>query len=194
MRRQSDNFTKQKENTMVNFTFHTPENTTGSTKELLANIQKNYGFFPNLYGYMAEAPTTIEAYLALNDLVSKTSFTPAQQQVSLLAVSVENNCDFCSIAHQAMGKMHKANPQTLTAIASYGVIADPQDRALASFAQSITKNRGRPAEVEVQAFLDAGFTKQQILEVILIVSMKTLSNYINHLTNTDTNKELLAML
>lgn len=179
---------------MVNFTFHTPENTTGSTKELLANIQKNYGFFPNLYGYMAEAPTTIEAYLALNDLVSKTSFTPAQQQVALLAVSVENNCDFCSIAHQAMGKIHKANPQTLTAIASYGVIADPQDRALASFAQSITKNRGRPAEVEVQAFLDAGFTKQQILEVILIVSIKTLSNYINHLTNTETNKELLAML
>lgn len=179
---------------MTQFTFHTPENTTSSTHDLLTGIQKGYGFLPNLFGYMAAAPTTLEAYLALNDLVSKTSFSPAQQQVALLAVSVENNCDFCSIAHSAIGKMKGANVQTLTSIATYNVINNPQDRALAGFAQTITKNRGRPAEAEVQAFLDAGFTKQQILEVILIVSIKTLSNYINHLTHPEPNKELLAML
>lgn len=179
---------------MVNFTFHTPENTSGPTKELLTGIQKGYGFFPNLYGYMAEAPTTIEAYLALNELLAKTSLSPAQQQVALLAVSVENGCDFCTVAHRAMGKMKKANEQTLTAVSSHSTINDPQDRALAAFAQSVTKNRGRPSEAEVQAFLDAGFNKRQILEVILIVSIKTLSNYINHLTNPEPNKELLGML
>lgn len=179
---------------MVNFTFHTPENTSGKTQELLAGIQKGYGFLPNLFGYMAEAPTTVEAYLALNDFVSKTSLTPAQQQVALLAVSVENGCGFCSVAHRAMGKMKNADVQTLTAIASHNVINDPQDRELAAFAQSVTKNRGRPSEAELQAFLHAGFTKQQILEVILIVSIKTLSNYINHLTHPEPNKELVAML
>ncbi|OIQ98100.1 carboxymuconolactone decarboxylase family protein [mine drainage metagenome] len=179
---------------MVNFTFHTPENTSGPTKELLTGIQKGYGFFPNLYGYMAEAPTTVEAYLALNDLVSKTSLTPGQQQVALLAVSVENGCDFCTVAHRAMGKMKKANEQTLTAVSSHSTINNPHDRALAAFAQSVTKNRGRPSESEVQAFLDAGFNKQQILEVILIVSIKTLSNYINHLTHPEPNKELLGMV
>jgi uncharacterized peroxidase-related enzyme len=179
---------------MVDFTFHTPENTSGKTKELLAGIQKGYGFFPNLFGYMAEAPTTVEAYLALNDLVSKTSLTPAQQQVALLAVSVENACDFCTIAHRAMGKMKNANAQTLTALGSHSAINDPQDRALSAFAQSVTKNRGRPSEAEVKAFMDAGFTKQQIFEVILIVSIKTLSNYINHLTKPEPNKELLGML
>ena len=179
---------------MVNFTFHTPENTSGPTKELLTGIQKGYGFFPNLYGYMAEAPTTIEAYLTLNELLAKTSLSPAQQQVALLAVSVENGCDFCTVAHRAMGKLKKANEQTLTAVSSHSAINDPQDRALAAFAQSVTKNRGRPSKAEVQAFLDAGFNKQQILEVILIVSIKTLSNYINHLTNPEPNKELLAML
>lgn len=179
---------------MVDFTFHTPENTSGATKELLAGIQKGYGFIPNLFGYMAEAPTTVEAYLALNDLVSKTSLSPGQQQVALLAVSVENDCDFCSVAHRAMGKMKKANEQTLAAVSSHSTINDPQDRALVAFAQSVTKNRGRPSDAEVQAFLNAGFTKQKILEVILIVSIKTLSNYINHLTHPEPNKELLAML
>jgi len=179
---------------MVDFTFHTPESTTGATQELLAGIQKGYGFFPNLYGYMAEAPTTIEAYLALNELVSKTSFTDAQQQVALLAVSVENDCNFCAIAHRAMGKMKGANAQTLTAIASHEAVSDPQDHALAAFAQSVTKSRGRPSEGDLQAFLDAGFTKQQIFEVILIVTIKTLSNYSNHLSHPAPNEELLGML
>lgn len=179
---------------MVDFKFHTPENTTGQTQELLAGIQKGYGFFPNLFGYMAEAPTTVEAYLALNELVSKTSLTPAQQQVALLAVSVENDCEYCTIAHRAVGKMKKASEQTLLALNSRGVIDDPKDRALAAFAQSVTKKRGRPTEAELQAFLNAGFTKQQIFEVILIVSIKTLSNYANHLTNPEANKEFAAML
>ena len=133
---------------------------------MLTGIQKGYGFFPNLFGYMAEAPTTVEAYLALNDLVSKTSLTPAQQQVALLAVSVENDCEFCTTAHRAIGKMNNANEQTLTALHSHSVINDLKDRALATFTQSVTKNRGRPTDAELQAFLNAGFTKQQIFEVI----------------------------
>lgn len=36
----------------------------------------------------------------------------------------------------------------------------------------------------MQAFLDAGFTKRQMLEVILGVSQKVMSNYTNHLANT----------
>ena len=78
------------------------------------------------------------------------------------------------------------------AVSSCSEINDPKDRALVVFAQSITKKGGRPDEAEVQAFLNAGFTKQQIFEVILIVSIKTLSNYINHLTNPEINKELLG--
>jgi len=179
---------------MVDFAFHTPENTTGATQELLTGIQQGYGFFPNLFGYMAEAPTTVEAYLALNDLVSKTSFTEAQQQVALLTVSVENDCDFCAIAHRAIGKMKGADVKTLTAIATHEAISDPQDSVLVAFAQSVTKSRGRPSEGDLQAFLDAGFTKQQIFEVILIVTIKTLSNYSNHLSHPEPNKELLDML
>lgn len=179
---------------MTDFTFHTPENTTGHTKELLEGIRKDYGFIPSLFAYMAEAPTTVEAYLALNDLVSKTSLSAAQQQVALLAVSVENDCEFCTVAHRAIGKKKGANVQTLTALASHAEIADVKDRALATFTQAIVKKQGRPGDAEINAFLSEGFTKQQILEVILIVSIKTLSNYINHLTQPEPNKELLGMI
>lgn len=179
---------------MTTFTFHTLENTTGPTRETLEGIRKGYGFIPNLFAYMAEAPTAVEAYLALNDLVSRGSLSPAQQQVALLAASVENGCEFCTVAHRAIGKMKGANVQTLNALANHTEIPDMQDRALAAFTRAIVKTRGRPGAPAVQAFLDAGFSKAQILEVILIVSIKTLSNYINHLTNPEPNKELLAAI
>lgn len=178
---------------MTTFTYYTTESASEPAKTLLNNIEKEYGFIPNLFAYMAEAPVTIEAYLMLNKLVSRTSLSPAQQQVALLAVSVENNCGFCTVAHQAMGTMNKVNAQTLAALPLHGQIENVQDCALASFAQSITKTLGRPSDEEVEAFLKAGFSKQQILEVILIVSIKTLSNYINHLTHPEVNRELLGM-
>ncbi len=179
---------------MTNFTFYTPENATGRAKELLEGLHKKNGFVHNLFAYMAEAPTTIDAYLALNEQVAKTSLSPAQQQVALLAASVENGCDFCTAVHRAIGKMKGASVASLAAVASHAESADAKDRALATFTQTIVRTRGRPSEGEIQAFLDAGFTKQQILEVILIVSIKTLSNYINHLTNPEPNKEVLAAI
>jgi uncharacterized peroxidase-related enzyme len=179
---------------MSEFTFHTQENTEGKTKALLEGVQAGYGFTPNLFAYMAEAPTTIEAYLAMNELISKGSFTPAQQQVALLAASKENGCDFCIIAHRAIGKMNKANQQTLDAIHNDAEIENPGDRALATYVRKVVKQRGFVSDEEINEFIAAGFTRQNVLEVVLIVSIKTLSNYINHLTNPEPNKELLAML
>ncbi len=143
---------------------------------------------------MAEAPTTIEAYLALNDLVAKGSLSPAQQQVALLAASVENGCDFCITAHRAMGKLNKSNQQTLDALHSNTEIDDTSDRALVTYVRKVVKQRGYMSDEDIKTFLDAGFTKQQLMEVVLIVSIKTLSNYINHVTNPTANPELVKML
>lgn len=179
---------------MKDFKFYTPENTSGHTKELLDGVRKAYGFSPNLYAYMAEAPVTIEAYLSLDKLVTKTSFTPAQQQIALLAASVENECKFCIAAHHAIGKMKGASANTLKEISEKTKVKDAKDKVLADFTQSVVKTRGKPPESAVQEFLDVGYTKQQTLELILIVATKTLSNYINHFTNPEPNQELLEML
>ena len=179
---------------MTDFSFYTIETASDEAKPILEQIQKGYGFVPNLFAYMAEAPTTLEAYLSLNKIIEKTSLTPAQQQVALLAVSVENECDFCTVAHRAIGKMKQANQQTLDALNSEEAISDSSDAALAKFTQSVVRDRGRLSDSILNEFISAGFTKQQVLEVMIIVSIKTLSNYINHLTDPEPNKELLSMV
>ena len=179
---------------MTEFTSYTAATATGKAKTLLEGIQKAYGFVPNLFAYMAEAPETIEAYLALNDLISKTSLTPAQQQIALLAASTENDCDFCKVAHQALGKAKGACPKTLAAIVAGTPIENASDSALAAFTREMVRERGRASEAAISQFLAAGFTRQQIFEVVLILSIKTLSNYSNHLTHPEANPEFLKML
>jgi len=178
----------------TSFTHYDMESAPQSSKRLLNDINKQYGFIPNLFAYMAEAPTTIEAYLMLTDLVSKTSLTPAQQQVALLAASVENKCEFCTVAHHASGIMNQVNEQTLQAIINQTEIHDRKDSVLTKLTQSVVKTRGNPNQAIMEEFFEAGFSRQQVLEVVLVVTIKTLSNYINHLTQPEPNKELLAMI
>ncbi len=178
----------------IDFTAYTLESAPADAKPLLQGIAQNFGFLPNLFSYMAEAPVTIEAYLQLNALIAKSSLTPAQAQVALLSVSVENDCGFCRVAHRALGKKNGVLPQTLEALAHQREIADPKDRALSLFTRTLVKSRGWVEERDLEAFLAAGFSKQNVFEVILVVTIKTLSNYSNHLTKPEPNPELVAML
>jgi uncharacterized peroxidase-related enzyme len=179
---------------MTDFTFYTPENSSGAAKEILTQIEDKYGFVPNLFGYMAEAPYLIEAYVMLSELLEKTQFTPAQQQVALLAVSHYNGCEFCQVAHRAFGKMNKANAQTLNAIVGNSEIEDVSDKALVDMVVAMTEQRGEVSDAQINSFLAAGFTRRNIYDLVLIISIKTLSNYANHLTSPEPNEQLLAML
>ena len=178
---------------MDQFKSYTPENSEGSAKEILTNVEKKYGFIPSLFNYMAEAPYTIEAYANLTLLLAKTGLSDAQQQVALLAVSHYNDCGFCRVAHQAFGKMNKANEQTLNAIVNNLEIEDATDQALVTMVVAITDQRGWIEQAQLDAFLAAGFTRKNVYDLILIFTIKTLSNYSNHLTKPEANDELKAM-
>ncbi len=176
------------------FTAYTVETAPAEARELLQGVTRGFGFLPNLFSHMAEAPVTIEAYLKLNELIARSSLTPAQAQVALLSASVENDCHFCSVAHRALGKKNGANPQTLSALADHQTIENPEDRALAKFTRSMVQKRGWVDDQDIADFLAAGFTRQQVFEVILVVTIKTLSNYSNNLSHPEPNPEFLAML
>lgn len=93
-----------------------------------------------------------------------------------------------------MGKKAGVKAQTIEAILASTAVEDANDQALVNLAQTIVRERGWVPETTLEAFFAAGFTKQQVFEVILVVTIKTLSNYTNHLTKPEPNPELLAML
>lgn len=169
---------------MSDFKIHTLESAPKAASEVLAKAKEKYGFVPNLLGVLAESPAAVKAYLTLGGLLEQTSFTPAEQKVILLAVSSENRCEYCVAAHSTVAKMQQVPADVIEALRNGRSIADPGLQALSEFARSVVRNRGWVSKEELERFLSAGFTRAQVLEVILAVAMKTLSNYTNHLAET----------
>ncbi|MBI2379454.1 MAG: carboxymuconolactone decarboxylase family protein [Gammaproteobacteria bacterium] len=178
---------------MSQFLIHTVESAPESSRAILAGARKALGFVPNLYAKLAEAPAALEAYKTLSGIFEGTSLSPVEQQVVLLTVSVENGCEFCVAAHSVIAKhMVKTPPAIVEAIRDRLPLTDARLEALAEFTRQIVRERGWVSGSPAEGFFSAGFTKQQALEVVLGVSLKTLSNYANHLVDTPVNTEFAS--
>lgn len=176
----------------MNFTIHTIDTAPEASKGDLRLAQKSMGFVPNLLGVLAEAPIALRAYMELTDLLGKSSFTPIEQQVMMIAGSVTNGCGYCIAAHSTVGTMVKMPPGVLNALRQGGVVPDAKLEALRSFTSELVNQRGRVSDQRIQEFLDAGYTRQNVLEVVFAVAMKTLSNYTNHLAETPVDSAFAA--
>ncbi|MBU6248891.1 MAG: carboxymuconolactone decarboxylase family protein [Xanthomonadaceae bacterium] len=175
------------------FPQHTPESAPEAARARLQSGKDRFGFVPNLYAHLAEAPPALDAYFDITAHYEKTSFDPVERQVVMLAASAENGCEFCMAAHSMMARrMVNAPDAVVDALRARGTLPDPKLQALAEFTRAMVRERGWVSGAPLEAFLAAGYTPRQALEVVLGVTMKTLSNYANHLTGTATNPEFAA--
>ena len=170
---------------MANFKPHSLETADAEGRELLEKVQQSYGFIPNLLGNMAHAPATAKAYLALGQLVGETSFDPTEQQVILLAVSRYNECEYCVGAHSAISAMQKVPADVIESIRNDEPITDAKLEALRVFTTQVVEQRGRLSDDDIGNFIAVGYSQSQMLEVLLGVAMKTISNYTNHIAGTE---------
>ncbi len=168
----------------MKFDIHTQSSAPEQSHQLLSNSVAAFGAIPNLHGIMAEAPALLKAYQELAALFSQTSLTVAEQNVLMLAVSYENNCDYCVAAHTIIAAMRKVPEDVVQAIRNGTEIADPRLEALRRFTIKLVATRGWPGDEELARFIQAGYTRANVLEVILGVGFKTLSNYTNHIAAT----------
>lgn len=169
---------------MINFTLHDENSAPEASKAMLAQSKKANGMIPGLHGVMAEAPSLLEAYRTLGDLFVKSSFNKDELTVIWQAVNVEHNCTYCVPAHSAIAKSMGVDDAITTALRDQSPLPNARLEALRDFTLSVVRERGQVNEQVIQAFLDAGFTQQQVLEAVLGVAMKVMSNYTNHLVQT----------
>ena len=169
---------------MTNFNVHTIETAPDQSVALLQGAEKAFGFVPNLIGVLAESPAVAEAYLTLSQIFDKSSLNPVERQVAILAISRYNECDYCMASHSVIASMQNVPAGVIQSIRNDQPIADPKLEALRTFATTVVDKRGWVSDDDVAAFLSAGYTHAQILEIILAASLKTLSNYANHVTET----------
>lgn len=169
---------------MSAFETYNETNAPEASRPTLEAVKKAYGFVPNLMGGLAESPATLEAYAALSGLFDKSSFDAKERQVVLLAINFENECQYCVAAHTGAAKRAGLDDANIDALRSGGELPDPRYNALAIFTRKVIQERGWVSEADIETFIQAGFSKAAVLDVILAASYKTISNYFNHVAET----------
>ncbi len=165
----------------------TLDDASAEARPLLEQAKANLGFVPAMYERMAIAPGVLDTYLHGYALFrEKSGFTPAEQEVVFLVISRENACSYCMSAHGMLAdKVSEVPADVQQALRGDQAIPDQKLAALADFTRVMFRKRGVPETTDVEAFLAAGYQERHILEIILALAVKTLSNYSNHVTHPE---------
>ena len=172
----------------MEFKIYTIETAPEASKEALIHAKETFGFIPNLEGILAESPAALKGGMALWDLFETTSFTPIEQQVIYLTANYEHDCRYCVAAHSGLAKMVGMMPEDIEALRQGQPLRDRKLQALRSLTQRMIQARGWVKDDEIEAFLAAGYTKRQVLEIILGIAIKIIHNYTNHIARTPLDK------
>ncbi|HHF7346568.1 TPA: carboxymuconolactone decarboxylase family protein [Legionella feeleii] len=156
-------------------------------KELFERSQTEAKMIPNLFRAMANAPEILQTYLdAYNNFAKHSGFSAAEQQIIFLVISYENGCDYCVAAHSTAAEFQAKVPQDIVeAIRNDNpAVPDKRMQTLIEFTREMLWSRGNPSPKSVEDFIHAGYQEKQILDLVLAIAAKTLSNYTNHLFQT----------
>ncbi|MGW9684871.1 carboxymuconolactone decarboxylase family protein [Flagellimonas sp. 2504JD1-5] len=169
----------------VEFKIRTIENAPEASKPILKAAKAAYGFEANLLGLMANHPALLYAYWEGDKFLTKNSvLTAKERQIAFLASSYENNCQYCMAAHSSIAQMNKVPQENIDALREGRELPDKKLNALSEYVKATTTKRGQVTNEDIGKFLDAGYTKEAMLEVITIVGFKVMTNYMDHLAQT----------
>jgi uncharacterized peroxidase-related enzyme len=151
-----------------------------TNQAIFDNLQKGLGFVPNLYAYFAKNNTALQDYLALQN--RKSTLSGKEREVINLVTSQVNHCRYCQSAHTVLGKMNGFSDEQIIEIRKGTAPFNAKLDALAKFTASVVENRGHASEEAVDAFFEAGYTEANMIDVVIVVGDKIISNYIHNLT------------
>ena len=176
---------------MSAFPIHDETTAPAASRPLLEGARKSLGFVPNLFGLLAGSPAALEAYQSLSAIFDKTSLDPTERQVVLITTSVTNGCDYCVAAHSKISELQKLPSDVIEALRNETPLPGKLE-ALRTFTKALLARQGWADENDIAAFTAAGFDRAQVLDVILGVTFKTLSNDANHVAGTPLDEAFAA--
>jgi uncharacterized peroxidase-related enzyme len=168
---------------MPTYQIHTIASAPEKSKPVLEQLQQAFGFVPNLVASISNSPKLVTALAGLFQQVHSPGLTEPENQIVLLTDAVTNSCAYAVAFHTALALQQGISPEETNAIRERRAPGDPRFAALSTLAKTLIEKRGHLSEKELDAFLAAGFTKEQILEVIAIVAASTITNYAGTIAN-----------
>lgn len=168
---------------MKNFEVPTRDNVSQANKETFDELEKQIGFVPNLYATYAHNETALNDYLALQN--RKSTLSAKEREIINLGVSQVNECYYCLSAHTAIGKMNGFTEDQIIEIRNAEISFDEKFDALAKFVKNAVINRSKPSQEATTNLLEAGYTEANVVDIIMVIGDKMISNFIHGTTQID---------
>lgn len=149
-------------------------------RKLLFAMQKSIGFVPNLYAFMTHSETALKRFLDFQHV--PTVFTPVQTEAIHLVVSQVNQCAYCLAGHTALAKQAGLTDEQIIDIRKGNVKWDQKLDVLVDYTCELVTNRGKVSPDMTGRFYQAGYTDTCLVDLMMLVGMTTITNYINNAT------------
>lgn len=174
---------ENKEIAMLTFPVHTTTSAPETSKPALDQLKAAFGLIPNIAAALANSPKLINSLVGVFQQVHSSSLNEQEIQIVLLTDAVANSCTYAVAFHTGLALHQGINADQIITIREQGVPTDERFAALNVLAKTLIEKRGHLSQQELESFISAGFTQEQILEVIAIVAASTITNYAGTITN-----------
>jgi len=168
---------------MARLTIVDPAHTTGRVKEIFDGPLK--GKHLNIFKGLGNAQSGLDAYLSLNQALSKSAFSASEKEAIALIVGEKNNCDYCVAAHTAIAKGHGLSEEQTLKIRKGEPTGDDRIDAIVTLAARLVETKGFVEESDLVQFKNAGFDDAAIVDLIVAYTLNILTNTFNHVNDTE---------
>ena len=165
---------------MKTVTVPTYEQASPANQALMDKLKKALTFVPNLYATFTYSESALGTYLTLQN--AKSSLSAKAREVVNLAVSQVNSCRYCLAAHTMVGKMVGFTDEQVLEIRRGTASFDARLDALTRLVHNVASKRGHADSNVLQAFFDAGWNEGNLVDVMMVIGDKTISNYLHSTT------------
>lgn len=166
-------------------------------REIYEKNREKLGFVPNVFRAYAKRPDHFRAFMAYHDVLMKgpSNLSRPEREAIVVAVSSENRCQYCMVAHGAALRVLSQNPIMAEQIANNWRTADisPKMRAMLAFAARVNEPGFAASEHQIDELHLAGFSDQDIWDIAAIAAFFGFSNRMAGLMDMRPNEEFYRM-
>lgn len=149
-----------------------------------------FGFLPNLVKELSEHnPAAAKLYLDTTDLVAQGNLTDTEREVVFLTVSRYNDCHYCTSVHGKMAESSGVSPEIVDTINNGGLPSDDRLRVLVQATRLLLDKQGWLDDEDLKSLDTKGVSRDELFEINAIIGIKTFTNYVNHVAQTEVDAE-----
>lgn len=154
------------------------ESVPAASQPVLDQIRKAFDGIPNMFKATANSPAALQSMWSAFGALGKGTLGARLGEQLAVAIANRNRCEYCLAAHTVLGQKAGASAAQMSAAQS-GDSDDARTAAALTFALKVVEQRAQVSETDVANLRNAGFSDEQIVEILAHVALNLFTNYIN---------------